>query len=37
MYPALAKVITGDLPAKDGLEQAITAGEKILADAGYYK
>jgi ABC-type glycerol-3-phosphate transport system substrate-binding protein len=37
MYPSLAKVITGEVPAKDGLEQAIAAGEKILADAGYYK
>jgi multiple sugar transport system substrate-binding protein len=37
MYPHLAKVITGETPAKDGLEQAIAAGEKILADAGYYK
>jgi hypothetical protein len=37
MYPHLAKVITGDLPAKDGLNQAADAGEKILTDAGYYK
>jgi multiple sugar transport system substrate-binding protein len=37
MYPSLAKVVTGDVSAKDGLNAAADAGEKILAEAGYYK
>ncbi|HEY3110079.1 MAG TPA: ABC transporter substrate-binding protein [Chloroflexota bacterium] len=37
MYPHLAKVVTGDASAKDGLNAAADAGEKILAEAGYYK
>jgi multiple sugar transport system substrate-binding protein len=37
MYPYLAKAVTGDLSPKDGLNQAADAGEKVLADAGYYK
>jgi ABC-type glycerol-3-phosphate transport system substrate-binding protein len=37
MYPHLAKVVTGDVSAKDGLNAAADAGEKILAEAGYYK
>jgi ABC-type glycerol-3-phosphate transport system substrate-binding protein len=37
MYPLLARVLTGDLSAKDGLNQAADAAEKILDDAGYYK
>ena len=37
MYPYMAKVITGDLSPKDGLNQAADAGEKVLSDAGYYK
>jgi ABC-type glycerol-3-phosphate transport system substrate-binding protein len=37
MYPYLAKVITGDLPAKEGLDQATDAGEKVLKEAGYIK
>ncbi len=37
MYPSLAKVISGELPARDGLNQAADAGEKVLAEAGYYK
>ena len=31
MYPYLAKVVTGDLAPKDGLNQAADAGEKVLA------
>jgi multiple sugar transport system substrate-binding protein len=31
MYPFMAKVVTGDLSAKDGLNQAADAGDKILA------
>lgn len=37
MYPFLAKIISGELPAADGLNKAADAGEKLLADAGYYK
>jgi multiple sugar transport system substrate-binding protein len=37
MYPPLAKVISGELAPKDGLNQAADAGEKVLAEAGYYK
>jgi multiple sugar transport system substrate-binding protein len=31
MYPYMAKVVTGDLSSKDGLNQAADAGEKVLA------
>ncbi len=35
--PFIQKIIAGELSAKDGMNQAADAGEKILADAGYYK
>lgn len=35
--PFIQKIIAGQLSAKDGMNQAADAGEKVLADAGYYK
>ncbi len=37
MAPFIQKAIAGELSPKDGMNQAADAGEKILADAGYYK
>lgn len=35
--PIIQKIIAGELSGKDGMNQAADTGEKILADAGYYK
>jgi len=37
LYPILQSIILGDKKAKEGLDEATTKVEKLMADAGYYK